>query len=174
MSKIDGLAQERHNSIANALELRLSCTNPSKWPVWLGSIQPWSMHLPNPLSHVAFVNCIGRHRPHHGDEFLKDEIQASNSENSKLKQKAILGNNDRVQLNATQRCNQPPVDTIVHWRNGWPGIGDVLSGTLNGWVRMMDDIALRWGKKKRVHPDVWASPRQIFEISPYFYRGTLC
>ena len=25
---IDGLAQERHNSIANALELRLSCTNP--------------------------------------------------------------------------------------------------------------------------------------------------
>ena len=28
---IDGLAQERCNSIANALELRLSCTNPSIW-----------------------------------------------------------------------------------------------------------------------------------------------
>ena len=26
---IDGLVQERSNSIANALELRLSCTNPS-------------------------------------------------------------------------------------------------------------------------------------------------
>ena len=26
---IDGLVQERHNFIANALELRLSCTNPS-------------------------------------------------------------------------------------------------------------------------------------------------
>ena len=26
---IDGLVQERHNSIANALEMRLSCTNPS-------------------------------------------------------------------------------------------------------------------------------------------------
>ena len=26
----DGLIQERRNSIANALELRLSCTNPSK------------------------------------------------------------------------------------------------------------------------------------------------
>ena len=26
-----GLVQERHNSIANALELRLSCTNPSSW-----------------------------------------------------------------------------------------------------------------------------------------------
>ena len=26
---IDGLVQERHNTIANALELRLSCTNPS-------------------------------------------------------------------------------------------------------------------------------------------------
>ena len=28
---LDGLMQERRNSIANALELRLSCTNPSKW-----------------------------------------------------------------------------------------------------------------------------------------------
>ena len=28
---ISGLVQERHNSIANALELRLSCTNPSTW-----------------------------------------------------------------------------------------------------------------------------------------------
>ena len=31
LSDIDGLVQERRNSIANALELRLSCTNPSKW-----------------------------------------------------------------------------------------------------------------------------------------------
>ena len=30
-SHIDGLVQERRNSIANALELRLSCTNPSIW-----------------------------------------------------------------------------------------------------------------------------------------------
>ena len=29
--KIDGLVQERRNSIANALELRLSCTNPSRF-----------------------------------------------------------------------------------------------------------------------------------------------
>ena len=29
---IDGLVQERCNSIANALELRLSCTNPSIFP----------------------------------------------------------------------------------------------------------------------------------------------
>ena len=29
MDHFDGLVQERHNSIANALELRLSCTNPS-------------------------------------------------------------------------------------------------------------------------------------------------
>ena len=28
---IDGLVQERHNSIANALELRLSCTNLSMY-----------------------------------------------------------------------------------------------------------------------------------------------
>ena len=31
MSYIDRLVQERRNSIANALELRLSCTNPSIW-----------------------------------------------------------------------------------------------------------------------------------------------
>ena len=30
-SEINGLVQERRNSIANALELRLSCTNLSKW-----------------------------------------------------------------------------------------------------------------------------------------------
>ena len=32
---IDGLMQERYNSIANALELRLSCINQSIWFVWL-------------------------------------------------------------------------------------------------------------------------------------------
>ena len=32
VSQIDGLMQERRNSIANALELRLSCTNSSKSP----------------------------------------------------------------------------------------------------------------------------------------------
>ena len=34
---IDGLMQERHNSSANALELFLSCTNPSIWYIgWTG------------------------------------------------------------------------------------------------------------------------------------------
>ena len=46
---------------------------------------------------------------------FKDEIQASNSENCILKQKVdMLGNNNRVQHNATQCCNQPPADTFVH------------------------------------------------------------
>ena len=31
---IDGLMQERHNSTANELELRLSCINPSIWNLW--------------------------------------------------------------------------------------------------------------------------------------------
>ena len=31
INHIDGLMQERRNSIANALELRLSCTKPSIW-----------------------------------------------------------------------------------------------------------------------------------------------
>ena len=33
---IDGLVQERHNSSALAIELRLSCTNPSIWLITLG------------------------------------------------------------------------------------------------------------------------------------------
>ena len=35
--QIDGSVQERRNSIANALELRLSCTNPSKCVLWRSS-----------------------------------------------------------------------------------------------------------------------------------------
>ena len=50
----NGLVQDRRNSIANALELRLSCTNPSKWAFafdkygkltwldWLTYLQAWS------------------------------------------------------------------------------------------------------------------------------------
>ena len=46
---------------------------------------------------------------------FKDEIQASDSENCILKQKVdMLGNNNRVQHNATQCCNQPSAHTIVH------------------------------------------------------------
>ena len=33
--EVDGLVQERLNSISNALELRISCTNPSKWKHFL-------------------------------------------------------------------------------------------------------------------------------------------
>ena len=32
--QIDGLVQERCNSSALAMELRLSCTNPAKWYHW--------------------------------------------------------------------------------------------------------------------------------------------
>ena len=35
---IDGLVQERHNSIANKPELRLSCTNPSTCAVLVRDI----------------------------------------------------------------------------------------------------------------------------------------
>ena len=39
---IDGLVHERRNYIANALELRLSCTNPSIWLVFC-EFRVWSM-----------------------------------------------------------------------------------------------------------------------------------
>ena len=48
----------------------------------------------------------------------------------------MLGNNNHVQHNATQRCDQPPADIIVQWRNGWPGTGDVFSK----WVPIYIDV----------------------------------
>ena len=109
---------------------------------------------------------------------FKDEIQASNSENCILKQKVdMLGNNNRVQHNATQCCNQPPADIIVHWRNGWPGIGDVLSGTLNGWVRMMDDIALHCDKyiqTSELLPDRFPKSVPIYIDATYIRDLTVC
>ena len=51
---IDGLVQERHNSIANALELRLSYTNPLIYDVapirqfiasWLWGLILWSVDI---------------------------------------------------------------------------------------------------------------------------------
>ena len=51
------------------------------------------------VSHLA-LSCIHGHRPRHGGKVLKDEIQASNSENCILEQKVdMLGNNSRVQHN---------------------------------------------------------------------------
>ena len=44
---IDGLAQERRNPIANALDLRLSCTHPS--------ILCWTCYGP-PLYHIYILN----------------------------------------------------------------------------------------------------------------------
>ena len=39
-----GLVQERHNSIVNTLELRLSCTEPLKWYITLAFIYRWLVH----------------------------------------------------------------------------------------------------------------------------------
>ena len=45
---IDGLVQERRNSIANAMELRLSCTNPSTWDFVIGLVATYSKTLSTP------------------------------------------------------------------------------------------------------------------------------
>ena len=59
---IDGLVQERRNSIANALELRLSCTYPSIWrcclisigiPNWGDKIIWWLSYLHNEISYTG-------------------------------------------------------------------------------------------------------------------------
>ena len=46
-ANIDGLMQERHNSIAKALELCLPCANPSIWEIHFGGGQEVSLTLAN-------------------------------------------------------------------------------------------------------------------------------
>ena len=52
---IDGLMQERRNSIANALELRLPCTYPSKYRTVGQATQ--IMPLVSRVSDIMYVRC---------------------------------------------------------------------------------------------------------------------
>ena len=55
--------QERRNSIAYALELRLFCTNPSIWSVINGNYKP--KHLTNWFFHGSYSSRNPRVCPHH-------------------------------------------------------------------------------------------------------------
>ena len=44
-SDIDGLVKERRNSITNALDLRLRCTNPSIWRNDLAIVPTFSFYV---------------------------------------------------------------------------------------------------------------------------------
>ena len=67
---IDGLVQERRNSIANALELHLSCTNPSIYR-WLDStvVTPW-------LRHWSYHDTEPSHR--YISQITEDDIHTTN------------------------------------------------------------------------------------------------
>ena len=63
LQELDGLVQERRNSIANALELCLSCTNPSNCAnysrflmLWYGSISSLVYHA------IILMSSLWRHR----------------------------------------------------------------------------------------------------------------
>ena len=53
---INGLVQKRRNSIANALELRLSCTNPSIWYLKMDRLQPHLQTLTHKVTHTFKMN----------------------------------------------------------------------------------------------------------------------
>ena len=62
---ISGLVQERSNSIANALELHLSCTNPSVYAVH------WTRML------LRSLNCVGNvWKKNHIDVFFFQKLTA--------------------------------------------------------------------------------------------------
>ena len=52
---IDGLMQERHNSCASAMELRLSRTNPSMCPIWWSFIVMSSIRSQQKFAHTAIA-----------------------------------------------------------------------------------------------------------------------
>ena len=54
--KIDGLVQERRNSIANALELHLSCTDPSRWSQYR-LIFIMGIPIPGKMMFISMVSC---------------------------------------------------------------------------------------------------------------------
>ena len=59
---IDGLEQERRNSIANALELRLSCTNPTKSPS--SSFGGWQKKVRECLTYLLVLRQLVQVHPH--------------------------------------------------------------------------------------------------------------
>ena len=101
------------------------------------------------VNHLAFVTCIRRHCPSHGGEVLKDEIQASNYENCTLKQKVDMLENN---------------------------IGVVLSGTLNSWVRMMDNIALlcKYIQTSELLPEKFSKRVPTYIDVPYIRDLRVC
>ena len=52
---LDGLVQERRNSIASAMELCLSCTNPSIWWFWNQWLAYWT------ICTWSMIHCIPSH-----------------------------------------------------------------------------------------------------------------
>ena len=61
-SHVDGLVQERRNSIANALELHLSCSNPLMWCHCIGTL---FIHRPikAPVTWSSMVRVMAWHQP---------------------------------------------------------------------------------------------------------------
>ena len=49
---IDRFVQERHNSIANTLELHLSCTNPSIWSYWISMVRRIYVEFLDPFNGI--------------------------------------------------------------------------------------------------------------------------
>ena len=69
---IDGLVQERCNSIANALELRLSCTDPSTC-----TVKPLVQVAPNPNVKMFLVSSCSCLRSIHWSQVLSWEWRCS-------------------------------------------------------------------------------------------------
>ena len=79
-NNIDGLVQERRNSIANALELRISCTNPSiMLPGWLKICAQPMRDGVTLQQRLSLAGCKSRISPMFAAEFSLDHFIFSSS-----------------------------------------------------------------------------------------------
>ena len=83
--QIDGLVQERCNSIANALELRLSCTKPSKCCLDLTCYFRWTWwHAVHRLNHHWYINGLVQERRNSSALAMELRLSCTNPSKSHL------------------------------------------------------------------------------------------
>ena len=111
---IDGLVQERRSSIANALELRLSCTNPSTWCV------QWNLPYNTPCTTPDFASATTRTLQwrHNGCDDVSNH-QPHNCSRNRLFRHRWKKTSNSVSLAFVRGIHQWPVNSRHKWPVTW-------------------------------------------------------
>ena len=115
---IDGLVQERRNSIANALKLHLSCTNPSIWN-----------------STFRFLESLTTRRRQTAEKLAEDAIQEAKRKDVDEAQVAAEALTNGIKSGASTPATTPsttPATTPTAVRGGKSIMRDVTLVAMNG------------------------------------------